>query len=95
LSNSIDEQSLAVKTKKGLVVLVGCSHPGVTQILRKASEFGKVHAIIGGFHGFSDFDALHGIDLVAATHCTQHKQQIKKMFPSQFRECGAGVEFSF
>ncbi len=95
LSNSIDEQSLVLKTGKGLVVLVGCSHPGLTQILEKASEFGKVHAVIGGFHGFSDFDALQGIDLIAATHCTQHKQQIKELFPKQSKACSAGAEFNF
>lgn len=95
LSNSMDEQSLAVKTGNGLVVLTGCSHPGLEKILEKAKEFGKIHAVIGGFHGFKEFNALKGIDLIAATHCTQHKEQIKKLFPSQFRECAAGIEFEF
>jgi len=95
LSNSIDEQSLAIETGKGLVVLTGCSHPGLTQILEKAKEFGKVHAVIGGFHEFSDFDALQGVEVIAATHCTQHKNEIQKLFPSQFKECAAGTEFSF
>ncbi len=95
LSNSIDEQSLAIKTAKGIVVLTGCSHPGLTQILQKAKQFGKIHAVIGGFHGFKDFKALQGIELIAATHCTQHKQEIEELFPRQFKECAAGTEFSF
>lgn len=38
------EQSVAVKTKKGIAVIVGCSHSGVGNILRAASKFGKVYA---------------------------------------------------
>jgi len=95
LSNSIDEQSLALETGKGVVVLTGCSHPGLEKILEKASEHGAVKAVVGGFHGFNKFDALKGIDFVAATHCTEHKGQIKKLFPNQFRECAAGAELNF
>jgi len=32
------EQSLMVKTQKGLAVIVGCSHPGVKNILKAASQ---------------------------------------------------------
>ncbi len=95
LSNSMDEQSLAVKTANGFVVLTGCSHPGLTQILEKAKQFGKIHAVIGGFHGFSDFNALQGIELIAATHCTQHNAEIARLFPKAFAECAAGAEFNF
>jgi len=95
LSNSMNEQSLAVKTEKGLVVLTGCSHPGLEKIIEKAKEFGKIHAVIGGFHGFDKFEALKGIQLIAATHCTQQKEQIRKLFPKQFKECAAGIEFEF
>jgi len=37
------EQSMVVKTEKGLVVIAGCSHPGVGNILEAASQFGKVY----------------------------------------------------
>ena len=78
LSNSVDEQSLAVETEKGIVVVTGCSHPGLTKILEKSKGFGKICAVIGGFHGFSEFSALNGIEFIAATHCTQQKQKIKQ-----------------
>ncbi len=32
------EQSLVIKTEHGLVVIVGCSHPGVNKILKAASQ---------------------------------------------------------
>ena len=95
LSNSIDEQSLALKTGKEIVVLTGCSHPGLEKILEKIKKQGKVQAVIGGFHGFSKFDALKGINLIAATHCTEHKAEIQALFPKAFVECAAGKEFEF
>ena len=84
------EQSLFIETKKGLIVIVGCSHPGVDKILNVAKKYGKIHAIIGGFHDFSELDALEGISLIGACHCTQHKQEIKERYPQQFREIRAG-----
>ena len=52
------EQSLVIKTDRGLVVIVGCSHPEVRNILNAASQFGKPYAIIGGLRGFNEFDLL-------------------------------------
>ncbi|MCK4348120.1 MAG: MBL fold metallo-hydrolase, partial [Thermoplasmatales archaeon] len=50
------EQSMAVKTDKGIVLVAGCSHPKMSHILAAASQFGKVYGIIGGLHGFNEFD---------------------------------------
>ncbi|ADI32023.1 MBL fold metallo-hydrolase [Staphylothermus hellenicus] len=47
------EQALAVYVRgKGLAVFVGCSHPGVVNIVKKAiSDLGvKAYIVIGGFH---------------------------------------------
>ena len=45
------ELFVAVKTENGVVVLTGCSHHGVINILKTADEkFGRVSAIAGGFH---------------------------------------------
>jgi len=86
------EQSLALKTDKGIVVVVGCSHPGVGAILDAASEFGEVYGIVGGFHGFSDFDRLRGLSLICTCHCTQYKSELGQLFPEQYIACGAGLE---
>ena len=84
------EQSLVVKTEKGLVVIVGCSHPGVGTILNAASQWGDVTALIGGLHGFSNYELLKDLDLICATHCTQHKSEIKSRYPDKYVEGGAG-----
>jgi len=84
------EQSLVLKREKGLVVVVGCSHPGVSSILEAASQFGKVYALIGGLHGFRGFDLLEDLELVCPTHCTQYKSRIKSLYPERCIEGGAG-----
>jgi len=85
------EQSLAIKTDKGIVVVTGCSHPGVGEILDVASRYGTVYGIIGGFHGFSNFKRLNGLSLICPCHCTQHTREIEDMFPEQYTACGAGL----
>lgn len=85
------EQSLVVSTDKGLVVVAGCSHPGVGNILDAASRFGKVCGLVGGLHGFSDFDRLNPLSLICPCHCTQHKSEIRRLFPERCLDCGAGL----
>jgi 7,8-dihydropterin-6-yl-methyl-4-(beta-D-ribofuranosyl)aminobenzene 5'-phosphate synthase len=89
------EQSLAVKTSKGIVVVTGCSHPGVGAILDAASSYGKIYGIIGGLHGFRDFSRLNGLSLICPCHCTQYKSEILQLFPDSGRECGAGLTLEF
>jgi 7,8-dihydropterin-6-yl-methyl-4-(beta-D-ribofuranosyl)aminobenzene 5'-phosphate synthase len=88
------EQSLVVKTDEGLVVIAGCSHPGVGNILEAASQFGKVYALVGGLHGFSEFDLLKDLKLICACHCTQYKSKIKSLYPEKWVEGGAGKVIS-
>jgi len=84
------EQSMAVKTNKGLVLIVGCSHPEMENILKAASQFGKVHAIIGGLHGFNEFELFKDLGVICPTHCTQHIAEIKSLYPEKYIEGGAG-----
>ena len=47
----MNEVSLAVRTPKGLVVVVGCAHPGVEIILAQAAKIDpRLHMVAGGFH---------------------------------------------
>lgn len=84
------EQSLIVKTQKGLVIIVGCSHPGIGLILETARQFGEPYAIIGGFHGFTEYELLEPLTLVCPTHCTYHIKEIKKQYSEKYIEGGAG-----
>lgn len=90
LKGTVDEQSLVLKGKNGWYVLVGCSHPGVENILDAAKQIGNVVGLIGGFHGFNDFAILDDLDFVCPCHCTQHKKRIKELYPTKHARCGAG-----
>jgi len=84
------EQSMPVRTEKGLVLIVGCSHPYMGHILDAARKFGKIYAIIGGLHGFSEFELFKDLELICPTHCTQHKTKIKSFYPDKYTEGGVG-----
>jgi 7,8-dihydropterin-6-yl-methyl-4-(beta-D-ribofuranosyl)aminobenzene 5'-phosphate synthase len=84
------EQSLIIETGKGLAVIAGCSHPGVRNILKAASGFGKPAILIGGLHGFSEFNLLEELKFVCPTHCTQFKSEIQLKYPEKYISGGAG-----
>lgn len=78
----LDEMSIGIKTDKGLVVLVGCSHVGIVNILdtiiRRTKM--KIHALIGGTHLVEEDDEKinkiieflkeNNIEIIGACHCT-------------------------
>jgi 7,8-dihydropterin-6-yl-methyl-4-(beta-D-ribofuranosyl)aminobenzene 5'-phosphate synthase len=104
VGGDIVEQSLVVETRRGLVVVTGCSHPGVVEITRKVREArGKpIHLVFGGFHllrtppegvrgVIQDLKHL-GVERVGPTHCTGEEaiRLIREAFGSDFVEVGAG-----
>jgi len=74
----IKEQSLVVKTTKGLVVITGCAHPGITNIIQKAKEMieDEVYLVLGGFH-------LSGVGKNQLNKIIQEfkNQEVKKVAP--------------
>ncbi len=45
-----DDSAVVFKTDKGAVLLTGCSHSGILNLAKAAEAYGKLHAVIGGFH---------------------------------------------
>jgi len=84
------EQSLAVKTDRGIALIVGCSHPRMSLILGAASQFGDVFALIGGLHGFRELELLEDLSVICPVHCTQYQKEIKSLYPDKYIEGGAG-----
>jgi len=89
------EQSMVVKIDKGIVFIVGCSHPKMAHILDAGLQFGKAYAIIGGLHGFREYDLFKDLELICPTHCTQHKAEIESLYPEKYIKGGVGriIEF--
>jgi 7,8-dihydropterin-6-yl-methyl-4-(beta-D-ribofuranosyl)aminobenzene 5'-phosphate synthase len=89
------EQSLVVETPQGLVVIAGCSHPGVGNILQVAARFGTPYALIGGLHDFREFALLKNLAVVCPTHCTRYKNEIRAQYPEKYVAGGAGAVIEF
>ena len=88
------EQSLILETDKGLLIIVGCAHPDMNSILNAAFRFGEVFGIIGGLHGFNQFELFNNLDLICPTHCTQYKAKIKNLYAKQYIDGGVGTIIS-
>lgn len=79
---SIHEQALVIQTDQGLVIITGCAHPGIVEIVEQSRLMfdERVRLLLGGFHLGSkskaeietilrDFRRL-GVEQVAPCHCT-------------------------
>ena len=90
------EHSLALRLANNEVVVVaGCSHPGVREIVKAAEAFGNVSTVIGGLHGFDDFDLVKNFKQICPTHCTQHIREIADRYPEKYIHGGAGKVIEF
>ncbi len=77
-----DEVALGLRTEKGLVLVVGCSHVGISNILQSVSRWNgePIYAVLGGTHLIEaeeerlekTMDAFQacGVKCVAVSHCT-------------------------
>ncbi len=100
----INEQALLIRTERGLVVLTGCAHPGIVNIVRRAKEISgeKIHLVMGGFHLLQtpageveriakELRSL-GVERVAPSHCTGDAaiEIFKTEYGPDFLASGAG-----
>ncbi|HFC49680.1 MAG TPA: MBL fold metallo-hydrolase [Thermofilum sp.] len=98
----VEEQALGVLVKGlGLVVVVGCSHPGVDVLASKLSEIvgEEVYMVIGGFHEPSKetLDRIASISkLVCPAHCTasRAKEYLELKYPEKTRSVKTGSIFT-
>jgi 7,8-dihydropterin-6-yl-methyl-4-(beta-D-ribofuranosyl)aminobenzene 5'-phosphate synthase len=104
MGDEIREQCLVIDHQKGLIVIAGCSHPGIADMLSKIKKhFNRdIYAVMGGFHlmNYSKkqiqeiiyrFNDL-GVKKCGCTHCTGEKQiqQFREAYGDNFIEMGTG-----
>jgi 7,8-dihydropterin-6-yl-methyl-4-(beta-D-ribofuranosyl)aminobenzene 5'-phosphate synthase len=101
----MNEVSLAIRTPKGLAVVVGCSHPGVEKILEEAAKIdSRLYTVTGGFHLVltpqeevqRTASALHDalkVERVAPGHCTSELGFVVFLdrFKERFDRAGLGT----
>src|SRR5438067_2956937 len=103
------ELSLAIDTPDGVVLVVGCSHPGIDKIVEAAIAINpRIHFIAGGFHlvvakdpdieniVLTLRDKFH-VAYVAPGHCTGEPTftALKKAFGDRYVYTGLGTVLAF
>lgn len=87
----IDDQALFFDSADGLIVLFGCAHAGVVNVLnyiRKISGCGKIAAVIGGMH------LLHAdSSRIQKTIAVFKQYQVQKVIPLHCTGCEAKKAF--
>lgn len=100
----IREQALVIDTKKGLVIIAGCGHPGIDRMVAKINELfqKEVFLVLGGFHTLdaNREEAVEmierisslGVKKVAPSHCTGNLtiELFKDAYQTNFLENGTG-----
>jgi 7,8-dihydropterin-6-yl-methyl-4-(beta-D-ribofuranosyl)aminobenzene 5'-phosphate synthase len=106
LDGGIKEQSLLVRTSRGLVVITGCAHPGIVNITKKAKEItrNEIYLVIGGSHLAGAFTSQIsyiaesllrlGVRKVAPCHCSgdEARKLFKDYFGENYIDSGVGKE---
>jgi len=102
----LKEEALVLDTPKGLVVVTGCSHPGVANIVKRAVEVcpnREFYLVTGGFHlGGHDRGEIEdiikafrklGIQNVGPSHCTGDRaiQMFREAWRDGFIDLGCGA----
>ena len=104
MGDQIKEHSLILNTHKGLVIIAGCSHQGIVNIVKKAKEILKkeIYLVCGGFHLLHhspeevrdiirEFKEL-GVRYCGPTHCTGTHviERFKEAFKDNYLQMGTG-----
>ncbi|MFP3282127.1 MAG: MBL fold metallo-hydrolase [Caldivirga sp.] len=97
----VNEHALAIRLNNhGMVLIVGCSHPGIDNIARRVHElYGEVYLVIGGFHNPSK----HQLDITAnysryvcPAHCSgrEARQYVASRYPDKYCEVKTGTRLN-
>lgn len=101
----LKELSLAIRTDDGLVLVVGCSHPGIDRIVEAAAKIDPhIHLVAGGLHLVVAPDEaiakvaalLHDtakVDYIAPGHCTGEPTfaALQQAFGERYLYAGLGT----
>jgi len=103
-TREMNEISMAIRTPQGIVLFVGCSHPGIEKILEAASKIdSKIYSVFGGFHLVDLTDAEVSrmatsfrdkwkIERMSPGHCTGQFafSEFIRVYGSKFDQAGLG-----
>jgi 7,8-dihydropterin-6-yl-methyl-4-(beta-D-ribofuranosyl)aminobenzene 5'-phosphate synthase len=109
MDHGIKEQSLLIHASKGMILITGCAHPGILEIIKKAKTTARkdIYMVVGGWHlswegemeikGIIDAFQKMGIRKVAPCHCTGDRAVaiFRSEYGQRFIKAGAGCIIEF
>ncbi len=104
----LDDSALVYTSGEGLVIITGCSHSGICNIIaaaQKATGINRIADIIGGFHlldppeeqlegTVSYFSIMHP-KVLHACHCTDLQSKIRLSSVADLKEVGSGLVLEY
>lgn len=103
-----DDSAMAYKSDEGLVIITGCSHSGICNIIeyaKKVTGVSRIHDVIGGFHlqnpdkaqieGTVNYFEKIKPQKLHACHCTDLKSKIALSRVANIEEVGVGLTLSY
>ncbi|MCS7234293.1 MAG: MBL fold metallo-hydrolase [Synergistetes bacterium] len=103
----MDDTALYLKGKEGGIILTGCGHSGILNIIDHAKEIleiKNIYAIVGGFHGIDQLQeellktvhliSREEVSILAPCHCSGPLTYLLSRYPG-FIDIGVGSELSF
>jgi 7,8-dihydropterin-6-yl-methyl-4-(beta-D-ribofuranosyl)aminobenzene 5'-phosphate synthase len=85
----MDDSAIVIKTDEGLIIISGCSHAGICNIINYAKEVckeDKILVLLGGFHLFDKKVTDKTVDFIK-------DQDIKQIYPAHCLDEYAFSEF--
>lgn len=104
----LDDSALVYKSSKGLVIITGCSHSGICNIIEQAKKVcndERIADVIGGFHLLNPSDEVLGytcdyfkknnVPSLHPCHCTDLKSKIQLSKVTNVFEVGVGLKLEY
>ncbi len=104
----IEDSALAYKSDNGLVIITGCSHAGICNIVEYAREVcqeERIHDVLGGLHlqqpsrdqlqGTLNYIVTLNMKQMHACHCTDLQSKIALFQVVDIKEVGVGMSLQY
>ena len=104
LGTDIKEQSLVIHDKRGLIIITGCAHPGIVNVVNKAKDLFRrdIFLLVGGIHLYKKnklelnkivaYLKKTGVQHIGPCHCSGDKARgvLKETYKKNYINVGVG-----
>ena len=104
----VEDSALAYKSEDGLVIITGCSHAGICNIIEYAKAVcseNRINDVVGGLHlqnppekqlqGTMNYFEKLALKRIHACHCTDLQSKIALSEVVEIKEVGVGLSLTY